>query len=128
MTIFGVVVFGMGDWVLTQGSLLRRDDKVWVIALEWGIGFLRRGPSFVGMTIMGLVALEWGIGFLRRGPSFVGMTRFGGVCFRMGDLFLTQGSLLCRDDKVWYLRRGGSFVGMTGVGGMTGFGDFSSYE
>ena len=22
--------FGMGDWVLTQGSLLCRDDKVWV--------------------------------------------------------------------------------------------------
>ena len=56
------------------------------------------------------------------------MTRFGGDWFGMGDLFLTQGSLLCRDDKFWYLRRGGSFVGMTGVGGMTGFGDFSSYE
>ena len=45
----------MGDLVLMQGSLLRRDDKVWVIALEWGIGFLRRGPSFVGMTRFGWV-------------------------------------------------------------------------
>ena len=38
--------------------------------------------------------------YLRRGRSFVGMTILGG-CFGMGDLFLTQGSLLCRDDKVW---------------------------
>ena len=66
----------MWDWFLTQGSLLRRDDKVWVVALEWGIGYLRRGPSFVGMT------------------------RFGVGCFGMGDLFLTQGGLLCWDDKI----------------------------
>ena len=45
----------MGDWVLTQRSLLRRDDNFgWVIALEWGIGYLRRGPSFVGMTRFGV--------------------------------------------------------------------------
>ena len=43
-----------------------------------------------------VVALD--IGFLRRGPSFVGMTILGG-CFGMGDLFLTQGALLCRDDN-----------------------------
>ena len=24
---------GMGDWVLTQGSLLCRDDKVWAVGL-----------------------------------------------------------------------------------------------
>ena len=31
MTRFGwVVVFGMGDWFLTQRSLLCRDDKFWV--------------------------------------------------------------------------------------------------
>ena len=79
MTIFGVVVFGMGDWVLTQGSLLCRDDNFgWVVGLEWVICFLRRGPSFVGMTILGVVVLEWVICFLRRGPSFVGMTIMGG--------------------------------------------------
>ena len=66
----------MWDWFLTQGSLLRRDDKVWVVALEWGIGFLRRGPSFVGMTILG-------------------------GCFGLRWLVLTQRSLLRRDDKVW---------------------------
>ena len=44
----------MWDWFLTQGALLRRDDNFgWVIALECGIGFLRRGPSFVGMTRFG---------------------------------------------------------------------------
>ena len=43
--------FGLRWLVLTQRSLLRRDDKVWVVALD--IGYLRRGPSFVGMTIMG---------------------------------------------------------------------------
>ena len=74
MTILGGW-FGMGDWVLTQGSLLRRDDKVWVVALEWGIGYLRRGSFFVGMTILGVVV------------------------FGMGDLFLTQGALLRRDDN-----------------------------
>ena len=65
------------------------------------IGFLRRGPSFVGMTRFGwllwievvgtyaevpplsglqlwVIALEWVICFLRRGPSFVGMTILGG--------------------------------------------------
>ena len=86
--------------VLTQRSLLRRDDKVWVVALEWGIGYLRRGSFFVGMTILGVVVLEWGIGYLRRGRFFVGMTRFGVGCFGMGDLFLTQGGLLCWDDKI----------------------------
>ena len=46
-----MVVFGMGDWFLMQGSLLCWDDNFgWVIALECGIGFLRRGRSFVGMT------------------------------------------------------------------------------
>ena len=30
----------------------------WVVALECGIGFLRRGPSFVGMTILGVIALD----------------------------------------------------------------------
>ena len=98
-----MVVFGMGDWVLTQGSLLRRDDKVWVVALEWGIGYLRRGSFFVGMTILGVVV------------------------FGMGDLFLTQGALLRRDDNfgwvvglewvICFLRRGRSFVGMTILGG-----------
>ena len=68
----------MWDWFLTQGALLRRDDKVWVVALEWGIGYLRRGSFFVGMTILGVIALEWVICFLRRGPSFVGMTILGG--------------------------------------------------
>ena len=35
MTILGVVVFGMGDWVLTQGSLLRRDDNFgWLLWIE----------------------------------------------------------------------------------------------
>ena len=68
----------MGDLFLTQGALLCWDDKVWVVALEWGIGYLRRGSFFVGMTIFGVGALEWGIGYLRRGPSFVGMTILGG--------------------------------------------------
>ena len=73
-----------------------------------------------------MIALEWGIGYLRRGPSFVGMTILGG-CFGMGDLFLTQGSLLRRDDNfgwvvglewgIGFLRRGPSFVGMTILGG-----------
>ena len=48
----------------------------------------------------GWLFLEWGIGFLRRGPSFVGMTILGG-CFGMRWLVLTQRSLLRRDDKVW---------------------------
>ena len=44
------------------------------------------------------------IGFLRRGPSFVGMTSFWGGWFGMGDLFLTQGALLRRDDNFgWVL-------------------------
>ena len=29
------------------------------------------------------------------------MTSFWGGWFGMGDLFLTQGALLCRDDKFW---------------------------
>ena len=49
--------FGMGDWVLTQRSLLRRDDNFgWVVALDWGGWYLRRGPSFVGMTSFGTYA------------------------------------------------------------------------
>ena len=68
----------IGNWFLTQGALLCGDDNFgWVVVLD--IGYLRRGPSFVGMTILGVIALEWGIGYLRRGPSFVGMTRFGWV-------------------------------------------------
>ena len=64
------------------------------------------------------------IGYLRRGPSFVGMTIMGG-CIGMGDWVLTQGFLLCWDDKVWvivlewgigFLRRGRFFVGMTRFG------------
>ena len=44
--------FVMGDWFLTQGSLLCGDDNFgWVVVLD--IGYLRRGPSFVGMTILG---------------------------------------------------------------------------
>ena len=70
----------MWDWFLTQRSLLRRDDNFWVVGLEWGICFLRRGPSFVGMTILGVIA------------------------FGMGDWFLTQGALLCWDDNFgWVL-------------------------
>ena len=46
-----------------------------------------------------MVGLEWGIGYLRRGPSFVGMTILGVVVFGMGDWVLTQGSLLCWDDN-----------------------------
>ena len=61
--------------VLTQRSLLCGDDNFgWVVVLD--IGYLRRGPSFVGMTIMG-------------------------GCIGMGDWVLTQGFLLCWDDKVW---------------------------
>ena len=70
-----------------------------------------------------MVALECGIGFLRRGRSFVGMTILGG-CFGMRWLVLTQRSLLCGDDNfgwvvvldIGYLRRGPSFVGMTRFG------------
>ena len=59
--------------VLTQRSLLCGDDNFgWVVVLD--IGYLRRGPSFVGMTILG-------------------------GCFGMGDWVLTQGSLLRRDDN-----------------------------
>ena len=69
------------------------------------------------------------IGFLRRGPSFVGMTILGG-CFGMRWLVLTQRSLLCWDDNfgwvvvfgmgIGYLRRGPSFVGMTRFGWVEG--------
>ena len=43
MTIFGVVVFGMGDWVLTQGSLLRRDDNFGGDCFGMGDLFLTQG-------------------------------------------------------------------------------------
>ena len=60
-------------WFLTQGSLLCGDDNFgWVVVLD--IVYLRRGPSFVGMTILG-------------------------GCFGMRWLVLTQGALLCRDDN-----------------------------
>ena len=63
--------------VLTQRSLLCWDDNFgWVVVFGMGIGYLRRGRFFVGMTI------------------------FGVVVFGMGDWFLTQGSLLCGDDSV----------------------------
>ena len=70
MTIFGVVVFGMGDWVLTQGSLLCRDDKVWAVGL-----------------------------FLTQRSLLCRDDKVWVVVFGMGDWFLTQGSLLCRDDN-----------------------------
>ena len=55
------------------------------------------------ILFFGSLFLEWGIGFLRRGPSFVGMTILGG-CFGMRWLVLTQRSLLCRDDNFgWVL-------------------------
>ena len=38
-----MVVFGMGDWFLTQGSLLRRDDNVWVAVFGMGDWFLTQG-------------------------------------------------------------------------------------
>ena len=122
MTILGVVVFGMGDLFLTQGSLLCGDDKVWVgggltnLAITHHYFVLPRYEESLCLGVILMknilffgVLLE--IVYLRRGGSFVGMTILGG-CFGMWDLFLTQGSLLRRDDKVWYLRRGGSFVGM----------------
>ena len=47
--------------------------------------------------------------------DFCGVTGVGG-CFGMGDLFLTQGSLLCRDDKVWdWLFWNGVLVSYAGV-------------
>ena len=65
-------------WFLTQGSLLCGDDNFgWVVVLD--IWYLCRGPSFVGMTIMGVVV------------------------FGMGDWVLTQGSLLRRDDNFGWL-------------------------
>ena len=75
MTILGVVVFGMGDWVLTQRSLLRRDDNFGGGCFGMGDGVLTQGS------------------LLRRDDNF------GWGWFGMGDLFLTQGSLLCRDDN-----------------------------
>ena len=88
MTILGVVVFGMGDWVLTQRSLLRRDDKVWVGGWfgmgDWVLtqrSLLRRDDNFGWV-----VGLEWVICFLRRGPSFVGMTILSGWLVWNGGL------------------------------------------
>ena len=71
--------FGMGDWVLTQGFLLCWDDNFWGGCFGMGDLFLTQRSSFVGMTRFGwVVGLEWVICFLRRGPSFVGMTILGG--------------------------------------------------
>ena len=72
-----------------------------VVVLEWVICFLRRGPSFVGMTRFGGVCFRMGDLVLMQGALLCWDDNFGGGCFGMGDLFLTQGSLLCRDDKVW---------------------------
>ena len=68
----------MWDWFLTQRSLLCRDDKVWVVGLEWGDLFLTQGSLLCRDDKVWVVGLEWVICFLRRGPSFVGMTILGG--------------------------------------------------
>ena len=67
--------------VLTQRSLLRRDDKVWV-------------GGWFGMGDL----------FLTQGALLCWDDNFGGDCFGLRWLVLTQGSLLRRDDNFgWVL-------------------------
>ena len=101
-----------------------------MVGWEWGIGYLRRGPSFVGMTILGgCFGMRWLV--LTQGFLLCWDDNFGWVVvFGMGDWFLTQGSLLRRDDNfgwvialewvICFLRRGPSFVGMTRFGWVEG--------
>ena len=79
--------FGMGDWVLTQGSLLCRDDN-------FGVGWFGMGDLF--LTQGALLCWDDKV--------------WVGGCFGMGDWVLTQGSLLRRDDKVWV---GGGLTNLT---------------
>ena len=71
----GMIILGgcFGYWVLTQRSLLCRDDNFWGGCFGMGDLFLTQGVSFVGMTILGgWLFLEWVLGTYAGVASLLG--------------------------------------------------------